>query len=313
VVFPFSAYSQVISNHPRTNLEIEVRFDDETPVGAGYRVELEASTGPTMAGQTNVGGQVFFPGMLVGEYLVRVRGNGVDESGPHEKISVGAGAVPISEVVRVRRTNVRPSNGMAPVSAAELRVPQNARAEVLKAISALQKNRVQEAHDRLTRALRIYPDYAEAHNALGVIYFKNGERERSQREFENAIRVDSKHAAANLNLGRILLDERRFVEAEQYTSNAAASDPTNAESWLLLAMAQLFQNKFDDAIKNANRVHQLPHDRFAVCHYVASVAYEKRGEYNLAATELKTYLAENPAVKSPVLADHVRELETRSR
>jgi Tfp pilus assembly protein PilF len=193
-----------------------------------------------------------------------------------------------------------------------LRAPSKARSELTKAFSALKKNDFREAQDRLDRALKLYPSYAEAYNMLGNIYIQTGDKDKARSAFENAVRFDGKHAGANLSLGRLLIDQRQFAEAEVFSLNSTVASPENPDAWTVLALSQLLQDKLDDAIANAKRAHLLPHKGLAACHLIASGAYEKRGEFAAAAAELRTYLNENPA-PSPKLVEHVKRLESLAR
>ena len=48
------------------------------------------------------------------------------------------------------------------------------------------------------------------------------------------------------------------------------------------------------ALQNALKVHQLPHEGYAVAHYVAGRAYELKQQYQKATAEYETYLRESP-------------------
>ena len=54
--------------------------------------------------------------------------------------------------------------------------------------------------DHLETALRIKPDLATAHNALGILLAQSGRRAAAIEHFETALRLDPNFAAARANL-----------------------------------------------------------------------------------------------------------------
>ena len=50
-------------------------------------------------------------------------------------------------------------------------------------------------------ALRINPDYAEAHYNLGVVYGQQGRTDEAIREYQAALRINPDYAEAHYNLG----------------------------------------------------------------------------------------------------------------
>jgi Tfp pilus assembly protein PilF len=295
-------------------LAIEIKFDDSGPVAENTRVDLLNSTGIVVASAvTDTAGQVLFPGVLPGEYQLRVRGSGIDESRAPDHFAVQPWSTSTPKTIYVQRAKGPVTSLEGHVSAADLVVPEKAKSELAKAQSALQKNRLAEAEDHSARALDLFPSYANAYNVLGVIQMKKGDKVQGRSNFEKALQFDPKHASANLNLGKILLNEKKFAEAEQAIYTSTVSDPLNAESWTVLALAQLTQDKIDSAIASARRAHSLPHEGFAGCHLIALGAFEKRGDYANAAAELRIYISEVPGTPAPKLTAHLKELESRSR
>src|SRR5262249_41075642 len=53
-------------------------------------------------------------------------------------------------------------------------------------------------------AIRLRPDYAEAHNNLGLVYTQTGDDDKAIAQFREAIRARADYADAHANLGAIL-------------------------------------------------------------------------------------------------------------
>lgn len=63
---------------------------------------------------------------------------------------------------------------------------------------------LKKAQELLEKAVAISPDYADAHNSLGVVWERNGDLKRAGEEYSNAIRLEPENATAHKNLGLIL-------------------------------------------------------------------------------------------------------------
>jgi len=78
----------------------------------------------------------------------------------------------------------------------------------------IQNGRYDWARQRLNRALDINPDYAPAHDAMGLLWQAEGENDLAEEAFEKAIGLDAEFAQARHHLGRLYTSDKRFEEAE---------------------------------------------------------------------------------------------------
>jgi tetratricopeptide (TPR) repeat protein len=60
------------------------------------------------------------------------------------------------------------------------------------------------------------------------------------------------------------------------------------------AQANLQLGRFEEAIKQANAVHQLSHANWASVHVIAAQAYERMNQPELARVQYETYVRESP-------------------
>ena len=60
---------------------------------------------------------------------------------------------------------------------------------------------MQEAIGHYEQALRIKPDYAEAHNNLGIALVQAGRMQEAIGHYEQALRIKPDYAEAHYNLG----------------------------------------------------------------------------------------------------------------
>ncbi len=80
-----------------------------------------------------------------------------------------------------------------------------------------QAGRTVEAEEQLHAALQIRPDYAEAHNNLGLLFMQTGRVPEAMEQYKQAFKIRPDDAEAYNNLGNALMQLGHAPEAqEQY-------------------------------------------------------------------------------------------------
>ena len=290
------------------NVHVHIVYADNRAAGLQLRVRLMSGSGSTPVTEnfTNDQGRTEFIGIPVGNYHVVVSGEGIEEadSGMFE-LDRRKTSQDLFITVHSTESNAK-GNAAGPqsVAAVDMNVPENARKEFDEANKAMASQEWAKASERLKRAVAIYPQYASAYNNLGVVYGRMNDAAREREALEKAISLDDHLVPAFANLAKLCLRERNAARAETLLENALRADPTSAETMTLLAEAQLLDKHFDAAITTARNVHAMPHQNFAVVHYIAARAFERENRLQDALAELQLFLTEEP---KGARADHVRE------
>lgn len=180
------------------------------------------------------------------------------------------------------------------VSGLDLQAPDKAVKEFRQGASALKAQNTKGAISAFQKALKIYPDFVSAHNALGLAYFDNQDP-RAREEFETAARLDDRFPGAFLNLGLLALAANDFVAAETNLAKAANLNPSDPGILSALAFAENGNHQYAQSMQTANRVHALEHRGFANVHYIAAAAALSLGDLHAVQSQLKTFLAEDPS------------------
>jgi tetratricopeptide (TPR) repeat protein len=290
------------------NVYVHVVYPNQRSAGSRLRVQLMSGSGSTPVAEsfTDDRGQVQFLRVFVGEYHIIVNGDGIQEA--------DSGAF---EVDRRRSSQdifitVHPSNEKAEnqptaisssVAALDLKIPQNAHKEFDKGMQAISDQDWNKALQRLNRAIEFYPDYALAYNNLALVYGHLNDVAHEREELEKAIALNDHLVPALVNLAKLDLRESDAPRAETLLEGAVRAGPTNVEALTLLGQAQLLNKHYQQAIASAQSVHAVPHQNFAVVHYIAARAYEGENRLSEAVAELQLFLKEEP---SGARADHVR-------
>jgi tetratricopeptide (TPR) repeat protein len=95
----------------------------------------------------------------------------------------------------------------------------------LETLGRLQKPVLEETQRALQKAIRLYPQSAEAHYILGVLLKERGRLEEAGRALQEAIRLNLQNAEAHYNLGVLLKERGRFEEAERAFQEAIRLNP----------------------------------------------------------------------------------------
>ena len=131
------------------------------------------------------------------------------------------------------------ADNLIPVT--QLRIPSKAVKEYQRAQKAFHDGDVQASADHLQNALRIYPDFLQAHISLGLRFIQLGDFQKALAEQETARALDPHNALARQNLAFSLLLLNRFQESEAEARQALDLDPELAPARYVLARAVIAQ------------------------------------------------------------------------
>src|SRR5664279_2915786 len=143
---------------------------------------------------------------------------------------------PTSAEIQVRVTK---SNAPAVTSAAELRVPSDARKAFHNGMEAWKHKDFPKAAAQFEKAISIYPQYDTAFNNLGVMYYHMNQTEKARAALERSVALNNRNADANRNLARILIYDRNFARAEDLLKKSQMVEPLNPATLTLMCVAEI--------------------------------------------------------------------------
>jgi tetratricopeptide (TPR) repeat protein len=125
--------------------------------------------------------------------------------------------------------------------------------------SALDRlERHDEAEECLRKALKVDPDYDEAHYNLGYSYRRQGKFALAEKHLRRAIEIDPKYALAYAELGALLAGQKnRIKEAVSCLRNALDHNPNDGWSMAYLANALWTLRKLNAAEEQHRRLIEL--------------------------------------------------------
>ena len=160
-------------------------------------------------------------------------------------------------------------------------------------IALVKAGRREEAVAQFTRALRLKPDYAEAHNNLGLALADSGRLPEAIGEYETALRLKPDYPEGETDLGVALTDTGRLPEAIGHLSAAVRLDPDYAEAHNNLAVALASAGRLAEAIAQYREVLRLQ-PRIPEVHYNLACALLGSGRTPEAVAEYEAALAIRP-------------------
>src|SRR2546427_416126 len=156
-------------------------------------------------------------------------------------------------------------------------------------------NGVDEALVELREAIRLNPENAEAHNTLGLALLEQGSVDEAMREYREVLRIDPQYAEAHYNLGNALDDQGRPEAAAAEYREALRINPGLAQAHYNLGVALKRLGNVDEAIeeyRDALRIN--PND--ALLHNNLGVAIGDQGNLDQAIEQYQEALRLNPAL-----------------
>jgi tetratricopeptide (TPR) repeat protein len=181
-----------------------------------------------------------------------------------------------------------------------------------RGLQDLKDHRYDGAVKEFSAALKMEPDYAEAHLNLGDTLTAQGKLPEAIQHFDRALQLKPDDAEAHLdyakacyNLGNTLAKQGKLPEAIQQYQRALQLNPDYFKAHLNLGNALKIQGKLDEAILHYRQALQLNPD-FAEAHFSLGIALKIQGEPEEAVRHLQQALDLATVQNNPALAEAAR-------
>ena len=185
--------------------------------------------------------------------------------------------------------NAVPSrNGL--VSLTELKVPQRARDAYSKAEQAVAKHRPAEVSKYLQKALEIYPAYAPALTLRGALSLDKNDLTAAVDDFEKAIRADSAYAMAYGAMAAALNRLNKFDEALRAAERASTLSPNSWQPHFEMAKAYVAKADYQRALQHVAHAQGQMSQEYPPLHLLRANVLLGLNNYDEAAAELKSFL-----------------------
>ncbi|MGE5212349.1 MAG: protein kinase domain-containing protein [Nitrospirota bacterium] len=138
------------------------------------------------------------------------------------------------------------------------------------------KDAFPQAKQAAQQALKIDPDLAEAHAALGYVQFQyEWKFKEAEAQFRQAIRLNPNSVTARLRLFEYLSDFQRTQEAQEQLERAKDLDPLSIEIAFFFAAESFFARDFDRAIEQLQKTISMDPNNPWSYHLLGAIFYKK--------------------------------------
>lgn len=287
-----------------------VFFPSGRLVDRRLKVRLIGTTGTDMFTMTDDNGTFSFRRLAGGSYTLTV--------------DAGKEYQPVSERVDIIQPNRRAASGTTYTVQIQLQaklmgdgspsvlntsfagVPKPALDLYQKALKSAQAGDNKEAVELLKSAIKLHPQFALAHNELGVQHVKLGDLNNAVAALREAIKFSPDAFSPRLNYGIVLFYKKQYQDAGEELDRALKVNETSAIAHLFRGRAFIKTNDFAKAEREFQRALSLSGGgEINEAHRFLGGIYNEQGKYALALQELETYLKISPNVKD---AEQIRKI-----
>jgi tetratricopeptide (TPR) repeat protein len=277
-----------MDNKPLKDAHVELRDGHGSAVSSVY---------------TNSAGMFEFPAVHSGAYQI-VATSGLAQVA--EQLEVQRMPSTISLRLPISSTPTDGNSGSA-ISVAQYKIPGKAREEFRKAQEALGKGKNDEAQAHVSKALEIYPKYADA-ITLGAIMKMDAKNDRAAiADLEQAINYDQNCATAYLVMGAALNTESKFDDAIRALERGEALSPSSWQAYFEMGKSLVGKAQYEPALRQLDKAQTLVAKDYPPIHLVRAHAMLGLNNYSDAMAELQQYLVKDP--QGPNSAQAQRMLE----
>jgi tetratricopeptide (TPR) repeat protein len=183
-------------------------------------------------------------------------------------------------------------------------VPAEALQAYQRGVKLLAERKSDEGMQSLTAALKLYPNYFDAHFALGLEMLRLRRYDEAVGELERARLINPKDSRVYHTFGLVLFEQKKYGLAATVLAAALQLNPSDAEAQLMRGVALIEVGHLDEAEAALLNADQISTHKLAIAHLHLARVYEKRGARAQAADALERYLKLAPDVKN---ADAIHE------
>jgi Tfp pilus assembly protein PilF len=259
-------------------------------------ITLLASGGrPVATTYLDSAGHFTFQGVPAGSYTIHAEIEGFEEVNQPVDASSGLGLG-----TNVMITVARKGAHAGPINGGIVNVSEFLDAYPKKAVEAFKKGqdyrkqkKDEQAMKSFETAIKIAPNFYQAHTELGTLYKEAGRIDDAETEFIKAHELNRTNIEPLLNLTSLYIDENKPERAVNASQEAVKVNSRSAPAFFNLGIALYKAAMLDKAEVALKRALELAPKMAAVRLMLANV-YIKLHQYDNVVDQLNTYIAENP-------------------
>jgi tetratricopeptide (TPR) repeat protein len=297
-----------------STIYVQVSLPNGRPAG-GALVTLTPGSGVPRTAFATDSGRLEFPGMPDGLYSL----SAVSTSDPNLISDVvdmnpsrtANGNLTVQLLLRDRSDHKKdPKPGVIRAGETEQNIPKEARKAFNEGLKFKARNEPLRALESFDRAVGLYDDYYQALSERGDVNVSQRKLDEAAADFDRALKINAQYGPALRGSGYCKLEKKEFVHAVELFEKSVSAEPNNANTHLLLGIANLELDRREparEALQKALSFNTQPVPRAHI--YMANL-YARERQYLKAADELHKYIEADPIAAE---AAGMREIEAKWR
>lgn len=296
------------------------------------RVKITVNGRPIYETFTDLSGRFSFPGLSRGTYQLIAEGDGLTFETTTVSADIpafGSGAQGFTQDIQLRPIAHKPNTQPGVVNAFSQNVPPAAKQALDAGLKLVGEGKIEPAIENMRKAVKIFPDYFDAHLQLGNVFLKIDQLQEAIAELDMARQINPNDERAYQSFGLLLMKQRNFAVAVAIFAEAGRLNPTNPMNVVMRATALIHQAAVvdDSAPATEKRSYLLSRAELAIGQaaemsenklkpdtMTMALFYELKGDPERAATEIEAYLRKNPQLKnSEALQKEIKRLRDKAR
>lgn len=192
------------------------------------------------------------------------------------------------------------------ISATSRMAPKDAQKAFEKGRNEVKKQKWDNGEKEFERAVAVYPKYAAAWFELGLVQEEKKDEEAARKSYAQALAADSKFVSPLLSLAAMSMREQKWQEAADYTGRLLQLNPVDfPQAWYFSSVANYYLKKMDIAEKSAREgISRDTIHKYAKMNQVLGIVLAQKQDFTGAVEQLKAYLRYAPTAPD---ADQVKK------
>ncbi|MCA1576860.1 MAG: tetratricopeptide repeat protein [Acidobacteria bacterium] len=307
-------------------LEGKVVMPSGTQPTNPVRVKLTFNGRPIHETFSDLSGRFSFPGLSRGRYQLTAEGDGInfETTTVYADISAfGASGQSFTQDIQLRPIVAKPAQQAGVINAFTQQVPEAARQALALGLKNLEEGKIDVAIENMRNAIKVFPQYFDAHLQLGNTFLKTEQFNLAIAELDAARQINPNDERAYQSFGLLLMKQKNFAVAVAVFAEAARLNPSNPMNAMMRATALIHQaaTSADDrtfllgrAEVAMNQAATLSENKLKPDSMTVALFHDLRGDPEKAAAELESYLQKNPQLKNPqALQNEIKRLREKAR
>jgi tetratricopeptide (TPR) repeat protein len=278
-------------------------------------VTLTPRSGVPRKAFANDSGRLEFPGMSDGQYsLVATLPadlNLVSDAVETNPSRTENGNLSVQLLLRDRSDHSKDMKpGVIRAGDNEQKIPKEARKAFNEGLKFKGNDEPQQALESFTRAVELYHEYYQALSERGDLKISQRKLDEAAADFDQALKLNDHYGPALRGSGYCKLEKKEFAEAIELFEKSISNDPNNANTHLLLGIANLELDRFEPARNALQKALTFDTQPVPRAHIYLANLYARERQYLQAADELHKYIDAEPQAAD---AAGMREIEEKWR